>query len=593
MFKASRVKLSLIFAVLFQASFALFSHAQEPHWTVRNMPRESFLVIAHRGAGDLGPENCLASLELSWSMGAGCEIDVRSTKDGRIVMFHDATFKRILPNAPEEFKQLGIKDLTYDEVRALDIGSYRGEEFKGEKVVSIEEVVAALKKDRKRRVFIDVKDVDLKQLAAAVADVRRQVTLTTNKEEQLAEWAELVPCADGSLWIGLGKAPDEELEARVKTLREKNFCGVTRVSLHVTRTASGALSPSSELIRKYADEFRRRGVELRVFARGSEACPNVKADVAFYRELLELGVMGFASDRFDGALEAVDSFYSEPTPDWNVRQNVPEDELVIMGHRGMGNEAPEGTLESFRQAWALGVDPEADIRTTKDGVVVSFHDDNFARILPDAPEEIKRLGVKDLTFAELQKLDVGAYMGEEFRGQRPVDMAAIIEELRKDPRRLIFCDLKNVDLEKFAEETEPVWKQIVLTSSDYGALKLWKELAPTSKTRLWTPRAWTDSPEAWNAGFQKIAEQKFTALDFVQTHVKLDERGSFTPSEETLRKTAAAARLAGVRFEVMTLTYGDKDFAYAKILDFGASALSGDYPTATRGAVRKYYREQK
>lgn len=181
-----------IFAVLC-AAFALILSAApdavggEPEWTTYSRPKTSFTMIAHRGAGDLAPENCMTSLELSWGMGATPEVDVQQTSDGHIVMFHDGNFKRILPNASEELKNKRIKDLTFEEVRQLDIGSFRGEQFKGEKVVSIEEIVEALKKDNRRHVVIDVKEVDLDKLAKAVYDVRFQVTLTTWDENLLAK----------------------------------------------------------------------------------------------------------------------------------------------------------------------------------------------------------------------------------------------------------------------------------------------------------------------------------------------------------------------------------------------------------------------
>ena len=178
----------LLVALLSAASLAFGADAK---WTMWNKPRASFTMIAHRGAGDLAPENCMSSLELSWSMGATPEVDVRTTKDGRIVMFHDGNFARILPDAPEELKKKQIKDLTFDEARALDIGAFRGEKYKGEKIVSIEEIVEALKKDGGRRVVIDVKDVDLEQLAKAIYDARFQVTLTTDREDLLAKWAEI------------------------------------------------------------------------------------------------------------------------------------------------------------------------------------------------------------------------------------------------------------------------------------------------------------------------------------------------------------------------------------------------------------------
>lgn len=150
------------------AALPIASFGGEARWTLRNIPREKATVVAHRGAGDLAPENCMSSLEMTWEMGGTPEVDVRSTKDKRILMFHDGNFARVCPNAPAELKAKGVEDLTFDEARALDIGSFRGEQFKGEKIISIEEICDALKQNNRRRVVIDVKNVDFEQLAKAV-----------------------------------------------------------------------------------------------------------------------------------------------------------------------------------------------------------------------------------------------------------------------------------------------------------------------------------------------------------------------------------------------------------------------------------------
>jgi glycerophosphoryl diester phosphodiesterase len=53
-------------------------------------------VIAHRGASVDAPENTLAAFELAARQGAdGVELDVRTTRDGEVVVFHDPTLKRL------------------------------------------------------------------------------------------------------------------------------------------------------------------------------------------------------------------------------------------------------------------------------------------------------------------------------------------------------------------------------------------------------------------------------------------------------------------------------------------------------------------
>ncbi len=77
-------------------------------------------------------------------------------------------------------------------------------------------------------------------------------------------------------------------------------------------------------------------------------------------------------------------------PGWTIRQ-IPLEQVIVQAHHGAGDLAPEGSLEAFELGWKLGCVPEADLRMTRDGVIVSFHDDTLARILPHAPPELKKM----------------------------------------------------------------------------------------------------------------------------------------------------------------------------------------------------------
>ena len=85
----------------------------------------------------------------------------------------------------------------------------------------------------------------------------------------------------------------------------------------------------------------------------------------------------------------------------------------IVAHRGASADAPENTLAAFRAAWALGVEAvELDVRVSRDGAVVVIHDATTARVAGvDRP-------VAAQTLAELRALDVGAWRGPAFAGER-------------------------------------------------------------------------------------------------------------------------------------------------------------------------------
>ncbi len=580
---------ALIVASLFAAVATFGAEAQ---WTIRNKARESITVVAHRGAGDLAPENCISSLELTWGMGGIPEVDVRTTKDGHIMMFHDGNFKRVCPNESEEIRNSSVEKMTYEEVRKLDIGSFRGEEFKGEKVVSIEEIVEALKKDARREVVIDVKNVDFQALADAVKDVRFQITLTSGNEDDLAKWADINPSwFDATLWMGLGRYTDQDVEKRFEKLRANNFKGIKRLQIHVAKDATGALKPSPECIRARAEECRARGIEFQTMPWRTADCPHAETDIEFYKELIRLGSMGFGTDRPDCAYQAIDEFYAESPEDWNVRDNIPFKEMLVQGHRGMGDEAPEGTLETFRLAWEKGIVPEADVRMTKDGVIMSFHDNNFQRIIPDAPENVRKLGVKDFTYEECRKLDVGAYKGEQFKGQRMVDLNEMIAALKEDPQRLIFFDVKQVDFQILAKATQEIHPQIILASSNYNEIKEWKKYAPRSKAMLWMPTTWAGTPEDLVDRFNKIRDENFAGLYALQVHVVVDEQGNVKPTPEVLRYCGTELRKKGVIFETLSWKNGDKYQTYKVLMDAGSASFATDYPTATMEAIQKYYDE--
>jgi len=79
------------------------------------------------------------------------------------------------------------------------------------------------------------------------------------------------------------------------------------------------------------------------------------------------------------------------------------DARLVIGHRGNRAHAPENTLESFREAVALGVDAvEFDLRVSRDGVLVVMHDETLERTTDASGPVAAR------TAAELGRLDAGA-----------------------------------------------------------------------------------------------------------------------------------------------------------------------------------------
>lgn len=88
------------------------------------------LIIAHRGASSLAPENTLASARKALELGADMwELDVAMSQDGELFLLHDDTLERT-SNAADIFpgrRPWNAWEFTLEEIRLLDFGSWYGQ----------------------------------------------------------------------------------------------------------------------------------------------------------------------------------------------------------------------------------------------------------------------------------------------------------------------------------------------------------------------------------------------------------------------------------------------------------------------------------
>lgn len=96
------------------------------------------VLIAHRGLDDTYPENTLTAFEAALDMGMGIEFDLGMTSDQQIVVLHDQTVDRTTNGTGQ------IGQLTLAEVRELDAGIWKGEQFAGMKVPTFDEALAVV-----------------------------------------------------------------------------------------------------------------------------------------------------------------------------------------------------------------------------------------------------------------------------------------------------------------------------------------------------------------------------------------------------------------------------------------------------------------
>ena len=92
----------------------------------------------------------------------------------------------------------------------------------------------------------------------------------------------------------------------------------------------------------------------------------------------------------------------------------------LVAHRGGGTLAPENTLAALRHGASLGFrGVEFDVMLTGDGTPVLIHDETLERTTTGKGK------VSAKSYADIEKLDAGAWFGERFRGERvPTFLAA-------------------------------------------------------------------------------------------------------------------------------------------------------------------------
>lgn len=176
------LKNTLYFVILAVVpSFSFGEHQKVDLPKVKNKT----VVIAHRGNHVDVPENTLASTREAISCGADyVEVDLRTTKDGHLVVLHDAKVDRTTNGAGR------VSDMTLAEVKELQVFNRNK---KTHKIPEFREVLALCKD--KINIYLDFKEANVaetwKQIKAA--GMEHQVVVYLNKEEQYKQWKDVAP----------------------------------------------------------------------------------------------------------------------------------------------------------------------------------------------------------------------------------------------------------------------------------------------------------------------------------------------------------------------------------------------------------------
>lgn len=124
--------------------------------------------------------------------------------------------------------------------------------------------------------------------------------------------------------------------------------------------------------------------------------------------------------------------------------NDSEQNVLVLGHRGIKTFYPENTMVSFKAALDARVDLiEMDLHLTKDKHLVVIHDAKLDRTTNGTGN------VCDYTLEELKQLDAGSFMSPKFKGERIPSFAEFLDLIKEADYEVLL----NVEIKSYTPET--------------------------------------------------------------------------------------------------------------------------------------------
>ena len=263
-------------------------------------------------------------------------------------------------------------------------------------------------------------------------------------------------------------------------------------------------------------------------------------------------------------------------------------------HRGDGKGRPDNTMEALLYTWAKGYTPESDIRYSKDGKILAFHDNKY-----------KGKPINAYTWEQIREWDVGSYRGAEYATCRAPLWETIFTAMEENPVRKIHIDWKDVPPEKVAEmvKAHGLEKQCWFITREYDLIKRYKTALPEGQTLHWMnlgnwgyidfnkPGECEKCEASMMALFEKAAKENFKDIDNVQLHCQVrvvDGKYVFCPKPETLKACVARLHAAGVEASMCVWQKeSDDPGVYKALFEMGFDSFGTDYPEALYQAVEE------
>ena len=249
-----------------------------------------------------------------------------------------------------------------------------------------------------------------------------------------------------------------------------------------------------------------------------------------------------------------------------------------------GYELPESCLAAFEYGWSLGGRPEADVNVTSDGVMVSLHDQTLDRICPDLPAHLRGKSVSEITWQELQSVDIG---WEDFPDQHVTALETLFKILSRHPERNMIIDYKRVSVKALADMINQynAASQITFASCDRQLLREFKSYAPEARTKNWLG----GPAEKIMEKFAVLEKENFQGITEVQLHLNdaPEKKWRYDLDPEFVVQALQTTEKHGILLQVLPWKFERTDLV--AILDLGVRSFAVDFPNKFKKICADYF----
>ena len=270
---------------------------------------------------------------------------------------------------------------------------------------------------------------------------------------------------------------------------------------------------------------------------------------------------------------------------------------LSMVHRGDGVfvpgrvNRPDNSLEACLFAWANRVIPEADIRRTKDNMIIAYHNSKLNGRL-----------IEEYDWSELRDYPIGKVHGEVWSHVRIPLYQTLFASMIGHPDRKIYMDYKNVPVEisSMLVKRFGLERQVYCHAGSYGLMKQWRAMVPNGLTSLWmwigswgqiqfTPENRAKGEAFMKSIFEGAAADNFAHVDVVHFLIQTDpsQEDPFCPSSAWIKSAVERLHSAGKITAGFPWTHGDNPELYRKLWNLGFDCFGTDYPEVMNRVIEE------